>query len=129
MGSLLGLILANIFLGYHVNKLLSKINFLLTYFRYVDDILIILCSTKDTLMDKANQLHADVKFTLEHENNNKLPFLDVLVDNSDESVITSVYRKPTWSGLYLNFHSFNPMRYKIGLIECQSNRAHKIFLW
>ena len=94
MRSPLGPILANIFLGYHENKLLTKIKFPLTYFNNIDN-----------LLNKANNLHPNLKFTVEHESNNKLPFLDVLVDNSGDSVVTSVYRKPTWSGLYLNFHS------------------------
>ena len=83
---------------------MSKINF--NIFQVciqvsIDDIFIASCSANDinTLIDKTNQLHANLKLMLEHENNNKLPFLDVLVDKSGY----------TWSGLYLNFHSFTQM--------------------
>ena len=56
-----------------------------------------------------------MSFTFEEENDNKLPFLDVLVIRQD-TFVTSIYRKPTFSGLYTNFHSFLPEKYKNGLI-------------
>ena len=58
MGSPLGPILANIFLSYHENKLLTKIKIPLTYFRYVE-IFVVLHSTNNinNLLSKANNLH------------------------------------------------------------------------
>ena len=48
---------------------------------------------------------------METEKNGKLPFLDVLVC-SKPNLITSVYRKPTYTGLLTNFFSFTPSKYK-----------------
>ena len=41
-----------------------------------------------------------------------LNFLDVKVKIHDKTFLTSVYRKPTFSGLYTNFKSFLPTHYK-----------------
>ena len=47
-----------------------------------------------------NSQHPNIKFTMEREENQKLPFLDVLLDNhSNQGIITSVFHKKTYSGL------------------------------
>ena len=58
-----------------------------------------------------------MSFTYESENENALPFLDVLVIRENNKFVTSLYRKPTFSGLYTNFNSFLPETYKKGLIS------------
>ena len=55
-------------------------------------------------------------FTFEEEQDNCLPFLDVLVTREGDNLHTSLYRKPTFSGLYTNFYSFISEKYKTGLI-------------
>ena len=40
--------------------------------------------------------------------------------------LTSVYRKPTWSGLFLHFLSFAPLSYKKGLVHTLFDRSRKI---
>ena len=60
--------------------------------------------------------HKNISFTFEIEKENCLPFLDVLVSREDNKFFTSLYRKPTFSGLYSNFSSFMPEEYKKGLI-------------
>ena len=46
----------------------------------------------------------NIRFTMETEVNHKLPFLDVLLDNTNPpSLVTSVLRKSTYSGLLTNF--------------------------
>ena len=49
--------------------------------------------------------HKNMTFTYEIEENNSLAFLDVLVTREDK-FCTSLYRKPTFSGLYCNFESY-----------------------
>ena len=39
------------------------------------------------------------------ENNNELEFLDVQVKRKNNILLTSVYRKKTFTGCYLNFQS------------------------
>ena len=77
----------------------SKILF---YRRYVDDTFCLFHSEHDAVIffDYINSRHPNIRFTMEKELNRKLPFLDVLIDNSDtNSFLTRVYRKKTFTGL------------------------------
>ena len=69
----------------------------------------------------------NIKFAIEHNENNKLPFLDVSISNLDlNSLDTSVYHKTTFTGLYLNFKSFVPFEYKTRFISTLLDRIYKI---
>ena len=71
-----------------------------------------------------NDKHPNITFTMETEVNHKLPFLDVLLDNSNPpSLVTSVFRKSTYTGLLTNFLSFSPFPYKLGLIRTLVDRT------
>ena len=37
--------------------------------------------------------------------------------------MTSVYRKPTFTGMCLQWDSYCPVKYKVGLVSCLVNRA------
>ena len=50
----------------------------------------------------------------------------MLVIRQDNKTKTKVFRKPTWSGVYLHFHSYVPFTYKSGLIRTLFDRARKI---
>ena len=64
---------------------------------------------------------------MEVEKDHKLPFLDVLLCHvPDGSITTSVYRKPSFTGLYLRWDSFVPKPFKRGLINCLLYRAWRI---
>ena len=128
MGSPQGPILANIFVGFHERRQFDKFPKPFTYLRYVDDTFISFKSRSDALkfFDTLNRLHSSLSFTMEEESNGQLPFLDVLVERGDSSFLTSVYRKPTFTGLYLNWHSFAPKSRKLNLIRCISYRALNI---
>ena len=72
---------------------------------------------------------------METEVNKIIPFLDVLIDNSQNILKTSTYHKSTYSGLLLNYTSFTSRFYKIGFIKRLIDRAYKInnidqaFMW
>ena len=104
----LGPILANIFVGFQ--ERFERFPKPFIYLRYVDDTFVSFWSPNDALsfFDKLNKLHSSFTFTIEEKNNYKLAFLDVLVDRCNSSLFTSVYRKPTFTGLYLSWHSFAP---------------------
>ena len=55
-----------------------------------------------------------------------LPFLDVKIDKSRNEFLTSVYRKPTFTGLYTNWNSFEPIKRKTNLVGTLIHRALKI---
>ena len=57
-----------------------------------------------------------MSFTIETKQNKKMSFLDVNVVLDQGKFITSIYRKPTFSGVYTHFDSFIPDTYKSGMI-------------
>ena len=128
MGSPLGPALANIFLGYYEEKLFSETNPPLYYRRYVDDTFVMLQSEEEAneFLKSLNNLHQSLKFTCEFETDGKLPFLDVVVERSNNRLITSVYRKKTFTGQYMNWWSFAPRKRKINLIRTLTLRAVNI---
>ena len=53
-----------------------------------------------------------------------LPFLDIQLDISNNCLNTTVYRKPTYTGLILNYKAPCPLQWKRGLINTLINRAY-----
>ncbi|CAH8499563.1 unnamed protein product [Schistosoma haematobium] len=129
MGSPLGPLLAEVFMSYVENMTSDLIGETTLYRRYMDDILIICDKDFDVyrLLDKLNGVQNDIVMTHESESNGQLAFLDILLSRRDDGTIRrSVYRKPTWTGQYLNFHSFCPLQYKRGLVKCLFKRTRRI---
>ena len=119
MGSPLGPTLANAFLAYHEKIWLQNcpVNFKPVFYRrYVDDIFVLFTSPLHLTLfkDYLNSKHQNITFTSETETDGKMPFLDVKIEREKDKFVTSVYRKPTFSGVYCHFESFIPISYKIG---------------
>ena len=55
-------------------------------------------------------------------------FFDITVTKNNNNIETLVYRKPTYSGLLINFDSFSPFSYKISLIKTIIYKAYNISL-
>ena len=70
----------------------------------------------DLFLDSLNSLQPSLRFTFEKESNLALPFLDVLVEKSPSKFITSVYRKPTFTGRSLRWNSLSPRKNNTNLI-------------
>ncbi|XP_069972021.1 uncharacterized protein [Penaeus vannamei] len=70
--------------------------------------------------------HSSIKFTCETQQNNQLPFLDMYVTNDNGRFHTSIYRKPTFTGLGLHFLSNIPYIYKINSIKTLITRAYNL---
>ena len=87
-----------------------------------------LSSYHNIIYTKFTKLHStkditklqNINFTMEKEINNTLSFLDILIDDTD-ILFTSVYHKPTFTGLLTNYFSFIPESYQIGLNINRSN--------
>ena len=128
MGSPLGPVLANIFVGYY-ESLVPETAWPSLYCRFVDDSFACCldCQQSEQLLYTLNGLHPSLQFTCEHEENKSLPFMDVLVERSEDGKsVTSVYRKPTFTGLYTTWDSFSATRNKINLVKCLVFRAKRI---
>ena len=73
-----------------------------------------------------NTKHPNIKFTFEYEHNNSFLFLDVKICREKNKLTTSVYRKPTFSGVFNNFKSFIPTVYKFDLVYTLLHRCFNI---
>ena len=60
---------------------------------------------------------------MEHEEDGKLPFLDVCITHVGNKLTTSVFRKKTHIDRYLNFRSHHHPRVKTGIISCLHERV------
>ena len=103
MGSSLGPVLANIFMcDFEEKWVLKNINQPTIWFRYVEDTFTLFMNKNDALsfLHCLNGRHNNIKFTIEFEQNDEIPFLDILLKrNLDSSFSTSIYRKKTFTGL------------------------------
>ena len=55
-----------------------------------------------------------MSFTIKNEKQNRMFFLGVQIIRENKTFTTSVYRKPTFRGVYTHFDSFLPSTYKFG---------------
>jgi len=103
MGSPLGPVLANIFMCHFEEKWLINCRFCPSlWFRYVNDTLTMF-DNKDNaneFLSFLNSRHDSIKFTIEFEEDNKIPFLDILLKRCpDNTLTTSAYRMKTFIGI------------------------------
>ena len=70
--------------------------------------------------------HRNINFTIEQENVGSFSFLDVKTCCKNSKFVTSVYRKPTFSGVFTNYESFIPMYQKRGLLHTLLHRSFSI---
>ena len=121
MGSELGPSLANAFLCHQETKWLNdcpKKFKPVFYKRYVDDIFLLFKRPEHfkSFVDYMNSKHKNINFSFEIEKDEQMPFLNVNVFREDGKFVTNVYRKETFTGVYINFFSFIPLRHKFGLV-------------
>ena len=77
-------------------------------------------------LEHLNFWGGDLKFTIELEEDNKLPFLDVLLLKNENSLDFKIYRKPTNNNRFLSFFSGHARQVKIGLIISLTDRIFRI---
>lgn len=95
--------------------------------KYVDDMFLIM--KKDDIqpmLHTINQAHDTLKFTMEREVDNKLPFLDIMVIREGTTVHTNWYRKPIASGRLLNYLSSHPQDVKKGIAKAFAKRVIRL---
>ena len=130
MGSSLGPIVANIFLSHEKNWLYKcPTKFDPSFYRrYVDDIFVLFESSEsaDSFREYMSSKHQNITFTVEKENVGSLAFLDMKICRRNGKFVTSVYRKPTFSGVYTNCESFIPTHQKRELSHTLLHRSFSI---
>ena len=100
-----------------------------TWLCYVDDTFVVWNEGRDELQDflkHLNTIRPSIQFTMEMEEDGKLPFLDVLVTRGADRLTTKVYRKATHTDRYIHFTSNHHNR--VGqtgshqMLEVESNK-------
>ena len=89
-------------------------NYLQNWKRFVDDTFTFVLPDKiEYIVNQLNTFDENIQFTFEMEEENKLAFLDVMViTNTNDTINTTVYRKPTNRDIYINWHSHSPLQWK-----------------
>ena len=71
-------------------------------------------------MDDSN----NIKFTCEVEQDGQLPFLDLLLNRTENGDLKlQIYRKPTNTDQYLNFSSHHPIEHKLSVVRTLLERS------
>ncbi|XP_046435958.1 uncharacterized protein LOC124187815 [Neodiprion fabricii] len=129
MGSPASPSIAIIAVDYVVSMALTHLDFEIPIIKsYVDDLFAVVPKDKvDSILDVFNSVDKDIQFTLEVENNGKLPFLDILIERSEDGdLITSWFKKPYSSRRILNFNSNHSLSQKLGVVKGFLNRAMRL---
>ena len=99
------------------------------YYRwYFDDIFILFTPPEhlESLQNSVDGQLANMSFTIESEEQNRVSFLNVQIICEDKTSTTSVHRKPTFSGVYSHFDSFLPSTYNFGTVYTLAYKCFRI---
>ena len=95
------------------------------WLRCIDDTFVVLKKIEVVSFHKfINNIEDSIKFTVEQEVGNAIPFLDVLIICNNGQLTTKAYRKPTHTTRYLNFNSCHNFSQKVGLVKTLLFRAN-----
>ena len=129
MGNPLSPLLSNIYMEFFKAKYLPGILPRgILWVRYVDDIFCAWPIDKDenSFLTGLNTLVPSIKFSLEVEIENKLPFLDVLVLRQERHFKFNVYRKPTNVNSYIHYYSNHHSSTKLMVFSSMFLRALRV---
>ena len=81
-----------------------------------------------SFLNTLNTCHPAIKFTMETESDNQLPFIGMCLIRTSNQIKTQVYRKSTNTGLLLHNQSHVDSRYKKAIIRTIPARADRLSL-
>ncbi|CAF4103023.1 unnamed protein product [Rotaria sordida] len=118
MGSPLTLTVANCYMFFYEQQIIKQINNSEgLYFRYIDDIFIVINWPARHLFKQIDRWnHFDENIKLSENIGSTADFLDLHMENQDGQLITTVYQKPSYEPYYLPFNSVHPLHMKKNII-------------
>ena len=125
MGSPVSVVVAEIVMQNNEEQALATYSETLPlWLRYVDDTITAVHESKiDEFHEHLNEQNTNIQFTKEIEENGKIPFLDCLVTRENNTLRTTVYRKPTHTDRLLDQTSYNPTSHKATTVRTLTRRA------
>ena len=96
--------------------------------RYIGDVIAVVKRyVLNELLAHLNSCQVNIKFTVEVEQDGRLPMMDVILHRVEENdVQTTVIRKPTHTERYLTFASHHPPSMKRAVVTSLPNRVSYI---
>jgi hypothetical protein len=88
---------------------------IISYTRFVDDILIIYDHTYTNInqvLNKFNNIHSNIQHTIQNEKHNKINFLDITIHRLQSSLEYKIYRKPTCTSTTIHNTSCHSVEHK-----------------
>ncbi|CAF4189625.1 unnamed protein product [Rotaria sordida] len=118
MGSPLTLTVANCYMFFYEQQIIKQINNSGgLYFRYIDDIFIVINWPVRHLFKQINRWnHFDENIKLSENIGSTADFLDLHIENRDGQLVTTIYQKPSYEPSYLPFNSIHPLHMKKNII-------------
>ena len=114
----------------HCHPICYVIVFLINLYVFITKLILKVCKSSEDaelFLEKFNEGHPDIKFTIKHKEIGSINFLDVTVSrNEDNWLRRPIHRKSLWSKQYIHFKSSPPISYKISLIKTLLFRTNKI---
>nr|XP_018908816.1 PREDICTED: uncharacterized protein LOC109038254 [Bemisia tabaci] len=128
MGNPISPFLSDLFMSnLEIERIVFRPDMFLLWRRYVDDVLSKIKKGQQTLaLEYLNHLEESIEFTIEEEKDQKLPFLDLLLDRSNNKIEFDIYRKPTDTGNYIKGNAHNPKVHKTAAFRSMAYRMMKI---
>ena len=129
MGSPISPLVANLFMEeIGVQAISTSTTPLTLWKRFVDDTFTIIKKNRDRFLQHLNSIYPKIKFTSEEVREyGYMPFLNILVTpEEDGSLKTSVFRKATHNGLYLQWDSHHTIPSKYSVAGTLYHRASTV---
>ena len=128
MGYPLAPAIADICMNWLLKEVFKKTTTSFKNIRHIDDLFLAFDNSEniEDTFNAFNSIHNKIQFTREPEVENQLAFLDVHIMKARKGVETKLFRKPTFTGLYINWQSYAPFKHKKNLLFTLLDRAYKI---